>query len=75
MLFPFIYFKKCNLCGSCIHLCVSNAIVGMYNKRIIILPKDCIGCGKCKLFCSNNAIIFFKKKKIFIYTKKILAFT
>lgn len=56
--------NKCNKCGSCLKVCLENAI-----NNYSIDEKKCIGCGKCFEICKNNAI---ETKSVFADIKQIL---
>lgn len=46
---------KCNLCGDCLTICPTNALVKT-ETGINVVPIACIGCGACVNVCPRNAI-------------------
>ncbi|PIP14576.1 MAG: hypothetical protein COX48_00065 [bacterium (Candidatus Stahlbacteria) CG23_combo_of_CG06-09_8_20_14_all_34_7] len=45
---------KCNLCGECEKICVTNSM--KINNEALEIDKSCILCGLCILVCPRNAI-------------------
>ena len=50
-----INIEQCNACGSCIEVCMSNAILDL-NDFYLIDPRWCTECGGCAAFCYEGAI-------------------
>ena len=56
-LHPIINTDKCVGCGSCVHACPENHVLGLIKgKAQLINPTHCIGHGCCKHACPMNAI-------------------
>jgi len=56
-LHPLINTDKCVGCGSCVHACPENLVLGLISgKAQLINPTHCIGHGCCKDACPMNAI-------------------
>lgn len=58
---------KCNECGLCGTVCVTNAIVSIKGQKPIFMKQQCNGCGACVFECPQKAIKWTKKEigKIF----------
>lgn len=56
-LHPLINADKCVGCGSCVHACPENQVLGLIKGKVqLINPTHCIGHGCCKEACPMNAI-------------------
>ncbi|MCW9027028.1 MAG: 4Fe-4S binding protein, partial [Thiovulaceae bacterium] len=56
-LHPSINSDKCVGCGSCVHACPENKVLGLIRGKVqLINPTLCIGHGCCKSACPMNAI-------------------
>ena len=53
---PVIDYKKCNLCGKCVDICVFNALTIKQFNNLTINPFFCEGCGACEVVCPQKAI-------------------
>lgn len=52
----FIDQQTCIGCGSCIDVCIDDAILLPQKSTYNIIVEDCVECGKCFNVCSANAI-------------------
>ena len=52
---PKINFDKCNLCGKCVAICPTNALL-LEGSMVKVVPVACIGCGACVTVCPQKAI-------------------
>lgn len=52
---PKIDMEKCDLCGKCVSICPTKAIM-ISDSQITITPVSCISCGACVTVCQKEAI-------------------
>ena len=56
-LHPVIDPSKCLGCGSCVQACPEGDILGLVNRKaVLVAPTNCIGHGACKEACPADAI-------------------
>jgi len=53
---PWIDYKKCKGCKSCIEVCPVGVFVIEKSKTIVKKPEECIQCRACEVSCPNKAI-------------------
>jgi heterodisulfide reductase subunit A len=52
---PIIDRMKCDLCGNCVTICPTDALI-IRNSKLILSPISCINCGACVPVCPKVAI-------------------
>ena len=53
---PVIDKNKCNLCGKCVEVCPTHALVLIPNKDLLLIDTLCEGCSLCMYACPLKAI-------------------
>ncbi len=54
---PYIDYKKCNACGTCIEVCPVEVFAKEGNRVVVKKPQDCIQCRACEVSCPTKAIV------------------
>ncbi|MDD5148439.1 MAG: 4Fe-4S binding protein [Candidatus ainarchaeum sp.] len=53
---PYIDYKKCTSCGTCINVCPVSVFAKEGKKTVVKNPGDCIQCRACEASCPEKAI-------------------
>jgi MinD superfamily P-loop ATPase len=53
---PEIDSRLCTLCGDCVAVCPTDALVLARNVQVVLAPQACINCGVCEAACPVAAI-------------------
>jgi len=52
---PVINHERCNLCGECVAICPSGALIAN-ESAISVVPVACVNCGACVTVCGREAV-------------------
>ena len=53
---PFIDYKKCVKCGTCVNVCPMQVFEMTDGKVVITHPEECVQCKACEVSCPVKAI-------------------
>ncbi|MEM3640302.1 MAG: FAD-dependent oxidoreductase [Candidatus Bathyarchaeia archaeon] len=52
---PMINHEKCNLCGECVAICPTGALIKT-ESTVNVVPVACVNCGACVTVCPREAV-------------------